>query len=237
MSTPIDPTNDVQNSSAGIDKLRWENQVEASKQHNQLTQEDFFALLTKQLAMQDPFKPVQNEEMIGQMTNFASVDGINSLKAEIVNLNTVMTSSQALQASSLVGQKVLLRSTRTYVEQGEYGMGTVDIPVNGRLRQIQVQDSAGQLIANIPMAQGVDGNMEFLWDGTNDKGESMPSGMYQFTAVAEINGRTEQLEIATYGHVSSVSLGNAEMGTMLNIKGGNSVDLDDVLAVAEPDSV
>lgn len=46
--------------------------------------------------------------MIAQMASFSTVDGISKLNEEIVNLNTVMTSSQALQASGLVGQKVLI---------------------------------------------------------------------------------------------------------------------------------
>ncbi|GAK82899.1 flagellar basal-body rod modification protein FlgD [Vibrio ponticus] len=36
-----------------------------------LKQEDFLSLLTKQLAQQDPFKPVGNDQMIAQMASFA----------------------------------------------------------------------------------------------------------------------------------------------------------------------
>lgn len=46
--------------------------------------------------------------MIAQMASFSTVDGISKLNDEIVNLNSVMTSSQALQASGLVGRKVLI---------------------------------------------------------------------------------------------------------------------------------
>ena len=37
-----------------------------------LKQEDFLSLLTKQLAQQDPFKPVSNDQMIAQMASFAT---------------------------------------------------------------------------------------------------------------------------------------------------------------------
>ncbi|MGL4938934.1 flagellar hook capping FlgD N-terminal domain-containing protein, partial [Shewanella sp.] len=37
--------------------------------NQELTQEDFFALLSQQLSMQDPFKPVDNDTMIAQMAS------------------------------------------------------------------------------------------------------------------------------------------------------------------------
>ena len=50
--------------------LYWQPEsVEVSDGSNQtLTQEDFFALLTEQLANQDPTKPVDNDQMVAQMT-------------------------------------------------------------------------------------------------------------------------------------------------------------------------
>tara|TARA_B100001094_G_scaffold333444_1_gene412447 strand:- start:13193 stop:13900 length:708 start_codon:yes stop_codon:yes gene_type:complete len=220
------------NDTSFLDKMRWENQAEEVTTHNQLTQKDFFALLTKQLAMQDPFKPMQNEEMISQMTNFASVDGINSLKEEILNLNAVMTSSQALQASSLVGQKVLTQSDRAYLAENDAVKGTVDIPAGGKAQSVMVQDSAGQLISNVPLAQGVTGNVEFIWDGKNIDGNEVGPGMYTFSVQGDIDGQTQQFNTYTYGHVSSVSLGTVESGTMLNILGSGSVSLNDVLAIS-----
>ena len=73
-----------------------------------LKQEDFLSLLTKQLAQQDPFKPVSNDQMIAQMASFATVDGIGKMNHQFDTLNASMTSNQALQASSLVGRDVLV---------------------------------------------------------------------------------------------------------------------------------
>ena len=51
--------------------LYWptEEQVKVSDgTEQQLKQEDFFALLTEQLANQDPTKPVDNDQLVAQMT-------------------------------------------------------------------------------------------------------------------------------------------------------------------------
>lgn len=234
-SNPIDSTGQNQDS-AWLEKMRWDNQVEEATKHNELTQEDFFALLTKQLSLQDPFEPMQNAEMIGQMTNFASVDGINSLKEEILNLNAVMSSNQALQASSLVGQRALVASPQAYLNENDMVMGTVDLPANSNARFIQVQDHVGQLISQIPIPKGTSGNIEFVWDGMKENGERAPEGLYKFSAQAHIDGKAEQLAVSTYGHISSVSLGSGLAGTMLNIRGSGSVSIDDVIAIANADS-
>ncbi|MBE4318815.1 flagellar biosynthesis protein FlgD, partial [Vibrio parahaemolyticus] len=72
-----------------------------------LKQEDFLSLLTKQLSQQDPFKPVSNDQMIAQMASL-TVDGIGKMNTQFESLNSSMTSNQALQASSLVGRDVLV---------------------------------------------------------------------------------------------------------------------------------
>ena len=62
-----------------------------------LKQEDFLSLLTKQLAQQDPFKPVSNDQMIAQMASFATVDGIGKMNNQFETLNASMTSNQAFK--------------------------------------------------------------------------------------------------------------------------------------------
>ncbi len=43
----------------------------------QLGQEDFLRLMTAQLAQQDPFNPIDNQEMVAQMAQFSSLAGVS----------------------------------------------------------------------------------------------------------------------------------------------------------------
>lgn len=45
---------------------------------NQLGQSDFLRLMTTQLAYQDPFNPVDNQEMVAQMAQFSSLAGVTT---------------------------------------------------------------------------------------------------------------------------------------------------------------
>ena len=91
-----------------LDGLRWQKEVTpvAENDNGMLTQADFFALLTKELSHQDPTKPVENNEMISQMTAFSTTDGVATLNEQFTSFASSMSSSQALQASSLVGRSL-----------------------------------------------------------------------------------------------------------------------------------
>ena len=93
-----------------LEAIRWQKEEYkvAEQDKGMLTQADFFALLTKELSNQDPTKPVDNNEMISQMTAFSTTDGVQQLNASFEGFASSMTSSQALQASSLVGRSVLV---------------------------------------------------------------------------------------------------------------------------------
>lgn len=111
-----------------------------------LKQEDFLSLLTKQLSQQDPFKPVSNDQMIAQMASFATVDGIGKMNNQFETLNSSMTSNQALQASSLVGRDVLIPGS-TGVKTGDGQMAAmVKLPQAVDSLMVRVENQMGQLI-------------------------------------------------------------------------------------------
>ncbi|MGS0727986.1 flagellar hook capping FlgD N-terminal domain-containing protein, partial [Shewanella sp. 0m-11] len=131
-STAASATNTEQTSTGNpfLDGLRLPEESAIPEPNSQeLTQEDFFSLLSQQLSMQDPFKPVENDQMIQQMASFSTVDGISKLNEEIVNLNALTSSSQALQASGLVGQKVLIPSDTAHISAEDPNMkGIISTP-------------------------------------------------------------------------------------------------------------
>ncbi len=205
---------------------------EAKKQ--ELTQEDFFALLSQQLSMQDPFKPVENDQMIAQMASFSTVDGIAKLNDHIVNLNTVMTSSQALQASGLVGQKVLIPSSTGHVSSEDPTVkGVISTPSKIDSITVRIEDSKGQLVTTYTVDGSEGGNIDVNWDGLDAEGKPVPEGNYTIKASVKVDGKAEELPVSTYAHVSSVSLGTAATGAILNLRGVGGIKLSDVLAVAE----
>ncbi|NRA83388.1 MAG: flagellar hook assembly protein FlgD [Gammaproteobacteria bacterium] len=222
-------------SNAYLDSMKWQtDQVKVDDGKNQsLDQADFLKLLTQQLSMQDPSKPVDNDTMISQMASFSTVEGISQMTAQFEDLNSVMTSSQALQASTLVGQKVLIPSNESYQLEGDGIDGVVSLPQSMGGLTLRVENSAGELIKTISMANVPAGNNDFSWDGTDEDGKPVPTGEYKISATGLVEGEQQELAVSTYGHVASVSLGNTANGVILNLRGLGNISLNDVLAVAE----
>lgn len=199
----------------------------------QLQQEDFFALLSQQLAYQDPFEPTDNSEMISQMASFTTAEGITTLGTGFSELKDVLTSSQSLQASTLVGKKVLIPSDGGYLAETDGIDGSITSKTGAYNTIVTIEDSAGAVVRSINIGDIGAGNNRFSWDGLNNDGERVQEGSYSLKANGTVNGKGEELTVATYAHVESVSLGGGTASVYLNLKGLGGIELSDAIEVAE----
>ena len=218
-----------------LEGMRWKKEevkVSDGKQ-GMLTQEDFFALLTQELAHQDPTNPTDNNEMISQMTAFSTTDGVSQLNDQFTTFATSMSSSQALQASSLVGRSVL-------VDENVFGMSSGD-EVKGKLVtdepasnvNIYVENAAGEIIQTVPVGDVKAGEFGFTWNGMTSEGEPAAEGAYRFRIAGLVDGQASELQAMTYRKVDSVTLAGAGGNILLNLNGGSSMALADVVEVSE----
>ncbi len=218
-----------------LDGLRWQNEVtpEAENDNGMLTQADFFALLTKELSHQDPTKPVENNEMISQMTAFSTTDGVATLNEQFTSFASSMSSSQALQASSLVGRSVLVSDNVFGMAEGEDVKGKMVTDKAASNVNIYVENTAGELIQTVPVGSVAAGEFTFNWDGNMANGEPAPEGAYRFRIAGLVDGEASELQAMTYRKVESVTLAGAGGNILLNLNGGSSMALADVVEVSE----
>lgn len=218
-----------------LDALKWQKEEYsvAKDKKGMLTQEDFFALLTKELANQDPTKPVDNNEMISQMTAFSTTDGVSQLNDQFTKFASSMSSSQALQASSLVGRSVLVDENVFGMKAGDTVKGKLvtDQPASNVL--IYVENTAGEIVQTVPVGSVAAGEFTFTWDGQTSAGEYAPTGAYRFRVAGLVDGQASELQAMTYRKVDSVTLAGAGGNILLNLNGGSSMALSDVIEVSE----
>jgi flagellar basal-body rod modification protein FlgD len=197
----------------------------------ELGQSDFLALLSTQLANQDPLSPTDSKEFITQMTQFSSVDSLQSLVNKFDDLSTSLTSNQALQASSLVGRSVLIPSSVGYVSDESGMSGQINLPSQVNNLRFEIRDSSGQLVRNIEVGDREGGDIEFFWDGRNEEGEFIGEGQYEVAALASVSGQTEQIPTSIRATVQSVNLAAANGGIFLNLSGLGQVNFNDIKEV------
>lgn len=217
-----------------VNDLYWQEEgVKVDDGSNQkLSQEDFFSLLTEQLANQDPTKPVDNDQMVAQMTNFTMAEGITDLNTKFEAFSQSMTSNQALQASSLIGQKVLLPGNVAPLTENSDGVSGVIInEKTAQNLEISIENAAGEVVRTIPIGTQAPGNIEFNWNGKDASGNDLPPGNYTVKAQGTVAGDETAIPTAINRQVASVSLAGSNQGIILNLSGDQSVKLDDVIQI------
>lgn len=189
----------------------------AAPDANQLGQQQFLELMTTQLKNQDPFKPLDSGQFLGQLAQFGTVSGIGDLQSSFNQLSGELVSNQALQASQLVGRNVLLKSPNAYFDGAAAVEGAVDLGSGSSTVRVQIKDSTGRLVRQVDLgAQGA-GLVHFTWGGETDDGTPAPPGVYTLTAQYRDGSQMQSADTLVRAAVQSVTIG--QQGLSLDIAG------------------
>ena len=199
----------------------------------ELGKNEFLNLLVAQLNNQNPLEPQGNGEFIAQLAQFSTVEGIEQLNGSMQNILANNHSSQALQASSLVGRKVIIPTDKAVVDTSETFKGSVLLPQSSSNVYVNVYSSDGSLVTRVNLDAQEAGNISFMWDGKNSDGETMPPGTYKFEAEANIGNETKGLYTFLPANVDSVTLGHGGGELLLNLAGLGSVPLSQVQIIGQ----
>lgn len=205
---------------------------------NELTQEDFFTLMVAQLRNQDPSKPLDGQQYLGQLAQFSAVSGLQELQAAVDRLAGPLQSAQALQASALVGREVLTDAGTADAGAADAGtaylaeQGTVD----GRVAldaaaddlTLVVSDAAGQELRRISLGRRPAGAVEFAWDGLLEGGERAVPGVYGFSLEGSVGGELRRFRPQLRATVESVAIDHDSGRVTLQLRGLGALDFGDV---------
>lgn len=205
---------------------------ELEKQNsNELQIEDFLNLMVTELTHQDPFKPMDNSELASQISQFATVSGIDQLNESFSDLSGSLVSDQSLQAANLVGRQVLVPINGGHLDNGGSIDGVVGLDSSASEVTVGVYNAAGALLREINLGTQPKGEVKFSWDGLMDNGEFAPPGKYQLSAEASIDGESIAPYLLTQAQVNSVSIGAPGQGLALNLNGLGTISLNDVAEI------
>jgi len=194
---------------------------------NELDKNAFLRLMVTQLNNQDPLNPQENGDFIAQLAQFSSVEGIENLNKSFSSLATSMQSSQALQASALVGRSVHVKSDTSYLAENDVITGTIKLESSTSNLVLNVSNRAGELVDQIELGTQRQGDIKFVWNGVNQDGIRLNPGQYKFEAAAIVGGASQQMDLALSANVDSVSI-RADRSVVLNLAGIGPVPLLDV---------
>lgn len=208
MSTPISSDNPY--AAIGLKEP-----PKASVKPNVLGQEDFLKLMTTQLMHQDPFQPMESGAFLAQMAQFSTVSGIQELQKTAQSLLGALQGDRLLQASSLVGKKIMIASSEAKLEgslaqDGNPGpgmlIGSVEVPEGVTSITVSIQSAEGEVLHTENLIPSSSGWVDFVWDGKLDDGGYAPPGQYKVVAQGTVAGKSQALAVHTAASVNSISL-------------------------------
>ncbi len=201
----------------------------ATPKKTSLGQEQFLKLMTTQMTHQDPTKPMENGDFLSQMAQFGTVAGIQDLQKSFGDFAGSITSSQALQATSLVGRQVSAPGTRGLLAVGGDITGDINLSGSASNVHLKVTDSAtGEVVNDVDLGAHGEGKMPFSWDGLNARGVMANPGVYKIEATAYMDGKNTVLATDINSRVDSVSMGNGANGMKINLTGLDSVNFNQI---------
>jgi flagellar basal-body rod modification protein FlgD len=135
---------------------------------NEMGQNEFLKLMIAELNNQNPLDPQDNGEFIAQLAQFSTVEGLDKLNTTADGMSDGMRSSQALQASSLVGQSVIVEGNTLglLLNKGIVSSQT-DLPESATDLKLNIEDEDGRLLEQISLGNHGKGEMSVRWDGLN----------------------------------------------------------------------
>ena len=166
----------------------------------------FLKLLTTQLRHQDPTDPMDPNQMVGQLSQFAMVEQQIAVNKHMNSLISLQRSAVMLDAAGLVGQKVEVES-RSLELRGGTTQALALPSADGAVRQVRIAitNQAGDKVREAVVPLDASGS-SWTWDGRNDAGRAAADGTYSVTVAGlDSSGRSRRsITSAVSGTVTSI---------------------------------
>jgi len=197
----------------------------SSSKAQQLSSE-FMTLLTTQLKNQDPTNPASSTEMVSEMAQISTVEGVSNLGTSLSSLMANMQNTDYINSSALVNQTVLADGSKLTLSSGN-AAGGVYLNSAADSVVVTIKDSSGAVVNTVDLGALDAGVNTFTWDGKNAAGTAVADGTYTVSVSAKANGTAvtaNALQLGTVNSISKASDGSVEA----NVSGIGTVPVSDI---------
>ncbi|MFS2224023.1 flagellar hook assembly protein FlgD [Pantoea sp. B65] len=189
-------------------------------------QSSFLTLLVAQLQNQDPTNPMENSELTSQLAQINTVSGIEKLNTTLASISSQINSNQSLDASTLIGQGVMIDGSQILVGSSTTTPFGIDLETASDSTTVTISDSSGAVVRTIDLGGLTAGVHSYSWDGTLTDGSTAPDGKYTFT-IAASSGTTQLVaQPLNYALVNGVT--NSSSGAVLDLGTMGTATLDEI---------
>jgi flagellar basal-body rod modification protein FlgD len=143
---------------------------------NNIDQAGFLKLMTTQLQYQDPFSPMDNNQMVAQMAQFSQLQSTSQSNTYLQNISDALTGTRLSDAASWIGKSMLVSSDIATPDRSGAYAGQITLSQDAQDVAVDLVDSSGATVKTIDLGAQKAGNAGFLWDGTDGNGNAVGNG-------------------------------------------------------------
>lgn len=221
----IDATSyyDSLTSSSSTSTVEYTTAEEASS----LDSEDFLTLLVTELQYQDPTAPMDNVEMVNQLTQYSQLDELAAMNEKLDDFSDTITAMSAVSGLNYLNKAVEADGNTVVVSDGDVTTLYYTLDQDAALLTVNVFDSEGTLVDTASATEIENGAYSFTWDATDYNGNAVDDDTYTVVLSAEnSDGESFDVSTTTTGIVSGVT--TTDDGVILTLSDGRTVNMTDV---------
>jgi flagellar basal-body rod modification protein FlgD len=199
---------------------------------SELGEEQFLQLLVAQMQYQDPLEPMSNSEFVAQLAQFSNVEQLVGVNEGINYLYLSQQSMGNVQASSLIGKEVEVKSDELTVESTDTSKSAAfTLSDDAETVTVKFRNAEGDVVRAIDLGQQSAGEVQCEWDLLDGNGNKVSPGTYTVEVTAtDIDGTAVTAETQVSGTVTGVSY---ESGVAELEIGDINAYLADIISVSE----
>jgi len=194
--------------------------------------ETFIKMLTVQMQNQDPLNPIESADFAVQLATFSTVEQQVLTNDLLTNLGNQLGALSVAQLSGWVGMDAWVEMPVVF----EGDPVRVDLDADPAADQVQlvVYDDKGEEVDRQDITIQ-DGGEEYIWDGTDSDGNSLPAGTYVIGTESLLDGEVIAGSVAAV-HGRIVEARNENGKPTLVMDNGQQVVSGQILGLKAPES-
>ncbi len=189
--------------------------------------DSFLKMLTTQMTNQNPMSPMSTQEFTAQLVQFSQVEQLMNMSRSVERGVAVQESTNLLQAASLNGSDVSVKSEVVEILRGTTAFD-MDVPAGTSALRASLFDASGNVLARSDLPAGT-GPRSLTLTPRMASGAQFPDGSYRIQVVGR-NASGIDVAVPTTATVRVSGVERGADGVKLKTATG-SVPLQDVVAV------
>ena len=169
----------------------------------EMDKEAFLMLLITELRHQNPLEPMDNKDLIAQMSQLASLESISNMANSVKDFVSFNSSVIKAQVASMIGKQVVVRTDSLRIVDGvpENIIFKLDEPAH---LVVKVMDESGKVIYTEDLGNVDAGLHVWKWDGRDSNGMPLKDGTYKYSIAKVTQDGEEEIGGLTHGKVNAV---------------------------------